>query len=409
MKYKGIFISILLFFPLWTVFAENPERKTINFGGYEREYLLYIPATAKSKFDGLVVGLHGFNSSMNTFFEDFTLSKIADSLNYVLVAPQALPEKSQNVINDAALLESISGQKIMLNSVWGCGLKVTATADLFGINIKLLDDELNKTIDDAGFLDYLIGNILSGYTINSKNLFLIGASMGGYMSYQYTLLYGSRLAGMVSFVGTMGTAIKGIGNQVQIPVCDFHSLTDEVVPYTGSYILSGLSVTLGKDKNEVINYWANKNETGAPTVEDFPIANGIKVKKFTYPHPQHEVIHYQMDGSGHSYVFSKEKGDSLDYVEEVLKFLAAHTTKDETGIKNLGKQNLYFYPNPVKDQIHFTVETGVVSIYDLTGKLLLSQSFHEHQANVSGLKQGTYLIHIQSGGQTMTAKFVISF
>jgi len=406
MKFKGFLLSILLFFPLWAVFAENPTRKTINFGGYEREYLLYIPETSQSQFDGLVIGLHGFNSSMNTFFEDLSLSKIADSLNYVLVAPQALPEKSQNVINDAQLLESISGQKISLNSVWGCGLEVTATANIFGANVKLLDDELNKTIDDAGFLDYLTNNILSEYTINSKNLFLIGTSMGGYMAYQYTLLYGSRLAGMVSIVGTMGTAIKGIDNQVQIPICDFHSLTDEVVPYTGSYDLSGMLVTLGKDKNEVIDYWANKNETGVLTVEDFPISNGIKVKKFIYPHPEHEVIHYQMDGSGHSYIFSKEKGDSMDYEEEILKFLAVHTTKDNTGIHKPVEQNLNFYPNPVKDQIYFSAVTGAFSIYDLAGKLLLSQSFDDHQANVSGLKKGMYLIRIQSSGQTSTTKLI---
>jgi len=404
--FRGILVSILLFFPLWVGFAENPVRRTINFGGYEREYLLYIPETVQSKFNGLIVGLHGYNSSMYTFFEDITLTKIADSLNYVLIAPQALPEKSQDVIDNAALLESLTGQKFSLNAVWGCGLKVTVTTNLFGVNVTLLDKELNRTIDDSGFLDYLIDNTLSEYPIDSKNLFLIGTSMGGYMSYQYTLLYGSRLAGMVSIVGTMGTAIKGLDNQVQIPICDFHSLTDEVVPYTGSYDLSGLWVTLGKDKNEVINYWANKNETGAATVEDFPIANGIKVKKFTYPHPTHEVIHYQMDGSGHSYVFSKENGDSMDYIEETLKFLAAHATKDNTGINNPTEQNLYFYPNPVKDKIYFAVETGVLSIYDLTGKLLLSQPVYAHQANVSELKPGMYLIQIQSGEKTSTAKLV---
>jgi len=403
---RGILISILLFFPLWTGFAENPTRRTINFGGYEREYLLYIPETAQSKFDGLIIGLHGYNSSMYTFFEDITLSKLADSLNYVLVAPQALPEKSQDVIDNAALLESLTGQKFSLDAVWGCGLKVTATTDLFGVTFTLLDNELNKTIDDSGFLNYLIDNTLSEYSIDSKNLFMIGTSMGGYMSYQYTLLYGSRLAGMVSIVGTMGTAIKGLENQVQIPICDFHSLTDEVVPYTGSYNLSGLWVTLGEDKNEVINYWANKNETGAATIENFPTSNGITVKKFTYPHPEHEVIHYQMDGSGHSYVFSKANGDSMDYMEEILKFVAAHATKDNAGIDKPIEQNLYFYPNPVKDKIYFTVETGILSVYDLTGKLLLSQSFHAHQTNVSGLKPGIYLVRIQSGGRTFTSKLV---
>jgi poly(3-hydroxybutyrate) depolymerase len=248
-KVKKILTSLLLCFSFWYGFAENPIRKTIEFGGYEREYLLYIPENSQSEYNGLVVGLHGYNSSMETFFRDIDLPGIADPLNYALIAPQALPEKSQDVINTAEMLKTLAGQEFSLNSVWGCGLKVTASI----AHIPLLNAELNKTIDDAGFIDTLIDNVLSEYKINTKNLFLIGTSMGGYMTYQYTLLHGNRLAGMISIVGTMGTAIKGRDNPVQIPICDFHSLTDEVVPYSGTSILSGFSVTLGEDKNEVID------------------------------------------------------------------------------------------------------------------------------------------------------------
>ncbi|MDR1632352.1 MAG: T9SS type A sorting domain-containing protein [Dysgonamonadaceae bacterium] len=397
---KKILISLLLCFLFRHGFAENPIRKTFEFDGFEREYLLYIPKNAQ-EYNGLVIGLHGFNSSMEVFFRDIDLSGIADSLNYVVIAPQALPEQSQDVKSSAAFLKNLTGQDIALNSVWGCGLKVTASI--------LLTAELNKTIDDAGFLDQVINNALSEYTINPENLFLIGTSMGGYMAYQYILLYGNRLSGMVSIVGTMGTAIKGLENQVQVPICDFHSLTDEVVPYTGSYTLSGtfpVLVSLGKDKNEVINYWVNKNEANEARVEDFPEGNGIKVKKFIYPHPEHEVIHYQADGAGHSYIFAKDKGDGMDYMEEILKFLADHTSGESNGINEINKQNLHFYPNPAKNTIHFSGEIDVVTIYDMTGRLLLSQSFHAHQADVSELKPGMYIIKILSGGKTLTGKLL---
>jgi hypothetical protein len=152
----------------------------------------------------------------------------------------------------------------------------------------------------------------------------------------------------------------------------------------------------------------NKNEAGKAIIEDFPEGNGIKVKKFTYPHQEHEVIHYQADGAGHSYVFAKDKGDGMDYPEEILKFLADHASESSgsNGIGKLNKQNLYFYPNPAKNTIYFSDETGYFSVYDMTGRLLLSQSFCTHQADVSGLKSGIYIISISSGGKTLTGKLL---
>lgn len=396
---KKILINLLLCFAFWHSFAENPVKKTIEFDGYEREYLLYTPENAR-EFDGLIVGLHGFNNSPDAFFGSLDLSAIADSLNYVIVAPKALPEQSQDVIKWANFLGDIQ-----LNSVWGCGLTVTSS---------LLNIELNETIDDAGFLDTLIGTVLSEYAVNPKNLFLIGVSMGGYMAYQYALPYGHRLSGMVSIAGTMGTAIKGLEKPAPVPVCDFHSLSDEVVPYTGigSYTLFPgvlyLPVTLGKPKSEVIDYWVSRNEAGEALVEDFPEGNGITVKKFTYPHPEHEVIHYQADGAKHAYVFAKADGDGMDYKEEIVKFFADHLVEnnENSGIGKIDKQRLYFYSNPANNTVYFSDETGIFSVYDMTGRLLFSQSFYDRQADVSGLKSGVYIVRISSGGKTLTGKLL---
>jgi poly(3-hydroxybutyrate) depolymerase len=410
MKKILISISLLACFSFGYGFAENPMRKTITFGELEREYLLYLPENTQ-KFDGLIVRLHGLNCPMDVFLENFDLLRIADSLNYVIIAPQALPEQDPYLI---ALAEELDNPP--LSAIWGCGLHILATIPGLEEPDVELNIELNKEIDDSGFLNALIDSVLLENEINEKNLFMIGISMGGYMTYQYTLLYGERLAGMVSIVGTMGTKIKGLdSSSVRIPVCDFHSLTDEVVPYTGSgtsilYPFSE-SVTLGKPKNEVIDYWVNRNGAGNDSesvkVEDFPKGNDITVKKFTYPHPEHEVIHYQADGAEHTYVFAKSKGDSMDYMEEILKFFAAHHTSDgSTGIDRLDKQNLHFYPNPAKNTIYFSNETGNFSVYDMTGRLLLSQSFRAGKADVSGLKSGIYIVRISSGEKTLTGKLL---
>jgi hypothetical protein len=64
----------------------------------------------------------------------------------------------------------------------------------------------------------------------------------------------------------------------------------------------------------------------------YPSINGITVEKITYPEPDYEVIHYKMNGSTHSYFFSKETGDCMDYKEEAVKFIKSHVSGHQSGI-----------------------------------------------------------------------------
>jgi len=383
--------------------TESPERKTMNFGGFEREYLIYRPENTPNKPSGIIVGIHGYNRTMTTFFTDIDIRSLADSLNYLIIAPQALPEQSQKVRDDAKNLESVSGQSFPLDAVWGCGLRVTAS--LFSV-ISLMDDELNSDIDDKAFINTLINNILSEFKIENKNIFMLGTSMGAYMSYQYAIAYGQRLSGLIPIAGTMGTAIKGRDADVQVPICDFHSLTDEVVPYTGSIENSLYKLTLGEAKANVINLWVEKNGAGSPQIEDFPTANNITVKKFTYPHAKYEVVHYQMNGANHSYIFAHENGDEMDYREEILKFVARHSETDGNSLHLPETQILAFYPNPVSDEIRFSTEQGNFTIYNIAGKAVMSKDFRNATSNISGLEKGIYLIKIQSDGFSKTSKLI---
>jgi hypothetical protein len=77
------------------------------------------------------------------------------------------------------------------------------------------------------------------------------------------------------------------------------------------------------------------------------------------------------------------------------------TTSLETGIDDASAGALILYPNPVTEG--FTFRTGeivtTVSIYDLSGRLVLSQQPNEkNYINISSLKQGIYLV--KSNGHT---------
>jgi poly(3-hydroxybutyrate) depolymerase len=387
--------------------AANPVKKHVQAGDFEREYLVYTPENAHTRPEGLIVCLHGLNGSMENFFDDYLFHKIADSLNCLIVAPQALPEQSQHVIDQAAMISIITGNKLALHAAWGCGLKVRAVMNPG--NIVLLDDELNKAVDDVAFIRLVIQQTLEEFALKTKNIFLVGTSMGGYMAYQFALKQPVKLAGIVSIVGSMGLNVQGMGEGIKVPVCDFHSMTDEVVPYTGSVELSGVKVHLAQPKEEVLSYWVQTNGAGAPVTEDvryYPSTNGITVEKITWPHPEYEVVHYKMKGSNHSYFFRKESGDCMDYLEESTKFIASHASPRPDGIESVPEQRLSVYPNPACDMIYFGVVSGDVSIYDFTGREMLSVPFSAGQLDISSLKQGMYILCIRSGGTVRTTKLI---
>jgi poly(3-hydroxybutyrate) depolymerase len=309
------------------IFAENPVKRVINADGFDREYLLYTPENNSDKApEGIVVYLHGFNGSMQDFFNKYNFSEMADALNCIVLAPQALREQDQALLTNPIVISLFTEYGISLNSVWACGLAVKAYVPSGDTNIVYLDEELNKNVNDVDFIASIIDNTVSEFGLDGRNIFVLGTSMGGYMSYQFALKHGDKLSGLISVSGSMGTKIKAAENPVKVPICDFHSLTDDLVPYHGSMILYGLMVDLAKDKEEIINYWVNNNMAGSPIVENvqyYPSSNGITVEKFTYPAPDYEVIHYKMNGSDHTHFFTKEV-DCMDYKEEVLKFIQSH-------------------------------------------------------------------------------------
>jgi len=403
---KFILTIAVLLTAVTSAVSENPTQKTIQTGGFERQYSVYIPQNShEQKPAGMIVCLHGFGRTMNDFFNEYNVSAVADSLNLIIAAPQALPEQNPTVISDVDLINSFTDSPLSLQSVWGCGL--SAKVSLVGI--LNLNEELNRDVDDVSFINQMIDSVLSEYSLPPENIFMLGTSMGGYMTYQYALEKGDRLSGIISVAGSMGLSVKRPDYTTKVPVCDFHSLSDEVVPYSGSYQKSLATITLGMNLQDVIDYWVKTNGAGAPdstVVENYPPTNDYTVEKFTYPDPVYEVIHYRIDGALHNYFFRKENGDCMDYPEEISRFIKAHLSKTVNQIPDITAQKAFFYPNPVRDIIRFNINTGDVSVYDIAGRKLFSQSFKAGHTDLSFLKPGIYIIRVQSGNTIQTGRLI---
>ncbi len=394
---------LIVLLPLLSSFlyAQETLHMQVKSGNYNREYLLYIPQSVQSeKPVGLVVCLHGFNRTMEDFFNKYPIAPVADSLHLIVLAPQALPEQDPEVIATSKVLSAM-GIDIPLDAAWGCGLRVKAAL----LGVQLLNAELNKSVDDVTFINQIIHSTMDEYAIEPNNLFIFGTSMGGFMSYQYAMYHGDKLSGLVSVCGSMGTSIRNQNGAKSLPVCDFHSQDDEVVPYSGTYVDRGVTISLCQPKSDVIGFWTGKNQANPVPVSEmvhyYPSSNGKTATKYTYSHNENEVIHYQIKGASHSYYFSKDNGDCMDYNEEIYKFFKSHITKPNTGVHPVYADKLVVYPNPVKDwcvldgtERPASGMQGMIELYSVAGSIVRTYKIEEKQTpiNLSGLAKGMYIL-----------------
>ena len=408
---RKIFTLLLFTFCCLQVLPQNPKTVKIQSGEYEREYMLYVPEKYnENNPSGLIVCLHGFNRTMDDFFNNYNIVALAEELNMIVLAPQALPEKDPVVIFTLqAIMASGINIPMGLDAVWGCGLQATADVRIFDSN---LDVTLNKGVDDVTFIHQIISKTETDYNIIPENKFIFGTSMGGYMSYQYALYHGNDLSGLINVCGSMGTNIKNSDGAVKIPICDFQSVDDEVVPYYGSMNFAPMvDVTLCQNKEDVISFWVDKNGANTdPVIENinyYPSTTGHSVTKYTYL-GDNKVIHYKMEGALHNHIFNKET-DCMDYIEETAKFIMAHSKLSNSGndVFTQPKQ-LIIYPNPVVGPlVKLNVEKGLAAIYTLTGQKVYSGAFESGTVNIGTLNSGIYIIRVTAGNETYQGKLIV--
>jgi sugar lactone lactonase YvrE/photosystem II stability/assembly factor-like uncharacterized protein len=90
----------------------------------------------------------------------------------------------------------------------------------------------------------------------------------------------------------------------------------------------------------------------------------------------------------------------------------AVSRKLTTEVENLSsnKSWIKIYPNPVKNVLHINISgnAGMLEAYDITGKSVFQKEIQESNTtiDVSGLKNGIYLVKVQSDNQQFIKKFV---
>ena len=219
---KKIF-TLLICLPLFT-FGQQTIDASINYGGLERDYTLYIPASYSAGNEApLLFNFHGYTSNawQQAFYSNF--NTVADDEGFIIVYPEGTLDNTGT-------------------SHWNVG---------WG----------GSTVDDIGFTSALIDSISADYSINQDRVYSTGMSNGGFMSYQLACELSDRIAAIASVTGSMNMGwFNSCNPNHPMPIMEIHGTADGSVPYA----------TIPS----IMDFWTNFNNcNNTPIITNVPDIN----------------------------------------------------------------------------------------------------------------------------------------
>ena len=106
--------------------------------------------------------------------------------------------------------------------------------------------------------------------------------------------------------------------------------------------------------------------------------------------------------------------DNVDYANSYSPYkdwqkdaLASYSTNCSLSVVDASKNGFTIYPNPIKDYLYFSEEVTSVKITDVLGRILKEFSSKQKSVDLSGLKNGVYLVAaITKDGTKVTRKII---
>lgn len=371
MKTKILLATILFSFSQM-VQAQTTVLDTFNIGGYDRDYILYVPAI----YDGstavpLVINLHGYgsNAAQQNFYGNF--KDLADIDNFIVVQPNGTKD--------------LSGRQY-----WNAFVNAGA-------------------VDDVGFISGLIDRLALSYNIDQTQIFSTGMSNGGFMSFKLACELSDRIAKIASVTGSMNTTLQGTCAPTKpIPMMQIHGTTDPTVAYNGSAGVMAIE--------DVVDYWVDKNNCDSvPSIFNLPdvnTADNSTVERFTYANgdASSEVIFYKITGGGHTWPSApidipgsntNKDFNASKVIWEFFKgepFVGIKDKYEEEGISmNYGNDLL---------QLTLPSELEGAEIFILNGLGQVVLEMQESKISTNRLTAGVYFVHISTSSGVYSNSFI---
>jgi len=255
---------------------EFPEKVngSIQHDGLQRKYIIHIP----SSYDGteavpVIFVLHGGSGTVESVQNFTQMNPVSDREGFIVVYPQGY------------------GQSGMGGFTWADGRGTSA--DRLGV-------------DDVGFINSLIEEVKSEYTINRNKIYLTGFSNGAFMTQKIACEMNAQIAAIASLGSTMDVnLIETCSPGRPLPVLIINGTADPFVPYEGGPMDGDVPDIIST--NALNDFWTDNNNcsTEVPPVDlpdsDQTDNSTATVFEFTNCSSDAIVKHFRINNGGHTW------------------------------------------------------------------------------------------------------------
>lgn len=213
------------------------DYKSMRVDGRTRTFLLNLPPgyyTGTSDFP-LVIAMHGTGGDAYQFEHDYAFSRLANDNGFVVAYP-----------------EGVRGNGVLGIRTWNAGY--------------CCDYATENNVDDVGFINELIDNLIAQYNIDPRRVYVAGMSNGGMMAYRLACEIPNRLAAIATVSCSMTTG-PDISPTQPVPILHLHAEPDTKIPDEGGIGIGGYYFP---PIDSVFHVWslANGCTSGPQTVVD---------------------------------------------------------------------------------------------------------------------------------------------
>ena len=365
------YFSLLIFILLFKIsLSQSFISQTIYYDGNNREYELYIPENYNdSNAVPLLFNFHGGNGTISDQVYLSDMRSLADENNFIIVYPQAIADPT----DDGSLNWIFKG---------------------------------DSDHDDIYFIESIIEELSSQYSIDLTRVYACGYSLGGEFVYELLCRLNNKIAAGVVVARTMGqyqyqncnpehpTAIMTI-----LGTEDYESNYDGVVYNGVTYYISA---------DDTHQYWTNYNNADInPSETELPNNNssdGSTVTRRIWGNGEAcvSVVELRVNGGGHDWPGSTGNMD-INSNNEIWDFVSQYSINgliEECSLSvNIENQSEFsYYPNPIENLLKINNQSDEESIFifDLTGKSVYESKLVNgyNIFDISVFKPGIYNVKI---------------
>jgi polyhydroxybutyrate depolymerase len=228
--------------------ARTQEQRLVV-GDRERVYLLHLPP----QYGGearlpLVIMLHPRGDYARQFEVYSGMSAKADRDGFVVVYPNGTGDEADPALS--------------WNAGFCCGYPLV------------------HHLDDVGFIQKLLDELLAGYALDPRKVFVAGWSNGGMLAYRLAAELPGRITAIAADAASTGGQTKEFipyytipKPRTRLPVLMFHGRADPVVGYDGGLNEQGDSAFTSVA--ESLAFWADNNGCTEPPLDEQLAVRGV--------------------------------------------------------------------------------------------------------------------------------------